>query len=102
MLSIAKAFTETVHTDHPVILLDEPTAGLEEDGRDLLFDRIDDLRDHASFVFVSHELDEVLEINHRRGCQPKAIRVSVVLEDDPENFVVEPGLIGAFPDLYPP
>ena len=65
MLSIAKAFTETVHTDHPVILLDEPTAGLEEDGRDLLFDRIEDLRDRASFVFVSHELDEVLEISDR-------------------------------------
>ncbi|MFC6864157.1 sugar ABC transporter ATP-binding protein [Halomicroarcula sp. GCM10025817] len=65
MLSIAKAFTETVHTDHPIILLDEPTAGLEEDGRDLLFDRIDDLRDQASFVFVSHELDEVLEISDR-------------------------------------
>ncbi|GAA0301832.1 sugar ABC transporter ATP-binding protein [Halarchaeum salinum] len=65
MLSIAKAFTETVHTDHPIILLDEPTAGLEEDGRDLLFDRIDDLRDQASFVFVSHELDEVLEVSDR-------------------------------------
>lgn len=65
MLSIARAFTETVYTDHPIILLDEPTAGLEEDGRDLLFDRINDLRDHASFVFVSHELDEVLEISDR-------------------------------------
>ncbi|WP_049983380.1 sugar ABC transporter ATP-binding protein [Halorubrum sp. BV1] len=65
MLSIAKAFTETVHTDHPIILLDEPTAGLEEDGRDLLFDRIEDLRDQASFVFVSHELDEVLEVSDR-------------------------------------
>lgn len=65
MLSIAKAFTETVHTDHPVILLDEPTAGLEEDGRDLLFDRIEDLRDRASFVFVSHELDEVLQVSDR-------------------------------------
>jgi len=65
MLSIAKAFTETVHNEHPVILLDEPTAGLEEDGRDLLFERINDLRDHASFAFVSHELDEVLEISDR-------------------------------------
>jgi len=65
MLGIARAFTETVYTDYPIILLDEPTAGLEEDGRDLLFDRINDLRDRASFVFVSHELDEVLEISDR-------------------------------------
>lgn len=65
LLEVAKAFSESTHTDHPVILLDEPTAGLEEEGRELLFDRINDLRDRASFVFVSHELDEVLEITDR-------------------------------------
>jgi len=65
MLEVAKAFSEASHTDSPVILLDEPTAGLEEDGRELLFERIDELRDRAAFVFVSHELDEVLEISDR-------------------------------------
>jgi ribose transport system ATP-binding protein len=65
MLEVAKAFSEATHTDRPIILLDEPTAGLEESGRDILFDRIDELRDRASFVFVSHELDEVLEITDR-------------------------------------
>lgn len=65
MLEVAKAFSESIHTDNPVILLDEPTAGLEEEGRTLLFDRIDELRDRASFVFVSHELDEVLEVSDR-------------------------------------
>jgi ribose transport system ATP-binding protein len=65
MLEVAKAFSESIHTDNPVILLDEPTAGLEEDSRDLLFERIAELRDQASFVFVSHELDEVLEVSDR-------------------------------------
>ena len=65
MLEVAKAFSESIHTDHPIILLDEPTAGLDEGGRELLFDRIDELRDRASFVFVSHELEEVLEISDR-------------------------------------
>ncbi|AUV80448.1 sugar ABC transporter ATP-binding protein [Salinigranum rubrum] len=65
MLEIAKAFSQSIDTDHPIILLDEPTAGLEEAGRDLLFDRINDLRDSASFVFVSHELDEVLQVSDR-------------------------------------
>ncbi|WP_394352495.1 sugar ABC transporter ATP-binding protein [Natronorubrum aibiense] len=65
MLEIAKAFHVSSKADNPVILLDEPTAGLEEDGRELLFDLIDDLRDEATFVFVSHELDEVLEITDR-------------------------------------
>ncbi len=65
MLEVAKAFSESTDADHPVVLLDEPTAGLEEDGRDLLFERIDELRDRASFVFVSHELDEVLQVSDR-------------------------------------
>ena len=65
MLEVSKAFSESIDTDHPLILLDEPTAGLDEDGRELLFNRIDELRDRASFVFVSHELDEVLDVSDR-------------------------------------
>lgn len=65
MLEIAKAFHRSRKSDHPVILLDEPTAGLEEAGRELLFERINELRDQATFVFVSHELDEVLDISDR-------------------------------------
>ncbi|MFD1634895.1 sugar ABC transporter ATP-binding protein [Haloplanus ruber] len=65
MLEVSKAFSESIDTDHPIILLDEPTAGLDEDGRELLFNRIDELRERASFVFVSHELDEVLEVSDR-------------------------------------
>ncbi|WP_435320791.1 sugar ABC transporter ATP-binding protein [Haloarchaeobius sp. TZWSO28] len=65
MLEIAKSFHVSSKSDHPVILLDEPTAGLEEAGREILFDLVNDLRDRATFVFVSHELDEVLEISDR-------------------------------------
>ncbi len=65
MLEIAKSFHVSQKSDNPVILLDEPTAALEEAGRELLFDLIDDLRDRATFVFVSHELDEVLQVSDR-------------------------------------
>ncbi|RDI70137.1 sugar ABC transporter ATP-binding protein [Halopelagius longus] len=65
MLEIAKAFSYLGDADRPIILLDEPTAGLEEEGRDLLFEQIHRLRETASFVFVSHELDEVLEVCDR-------------------------------------
>lgn len=65
MLEIAKAFHISQDAKNPVILLDEPTSGLEEAGRELLFEKIDELRDQATFVFVSHELDEVLEISDR-------------------------------------
>lgn len=67
MLEIAKAFSwaRQGDNDHPVVLLDEPTSGLEESGRELLFDLIEELRDRAAFVFVSHELDEVIAICDR-------------------------------------
>lgn len=65
MLEIAKAFHVSQKSENPVILLDEPTAGLEESGREILFDLVNDLRDLATFVFVSHELDEVLEVSDR-------------------------------------
>lgn len=65
MIQIARAFVTLQDTDHPIILLDEPTAGLEEDGREILFQRVNELRSRASFIFVSHELDEVLELADR-------------------------------------
>ncbi|MDS0260937.1 sugar ABC transporter ATP-binding protein [Haloarcula sp. S1CR25-12] len=65
MLEIAKSFHVSQKSANPVILLDEPTAALEEAGREILFELIDDLRDRATFVFVSHELDEVLHVSDR-------------------------------------
>ncbi|MBP2252375.1 ribose transport system ATP-binding protein [Halarchaeum solikamskense] len=65
MLEIARAFNTAQEAEHPILFLDEPTAALEQSGREVLFDRINDLREQASFVFVSHELEEVLEISDR-------------------------------------
>ena len=66
MVEIAKALTlEDGGTGHLVILLDEPTSVLEQAEIDVLFDRVRALRSRASFVFVSHRLDEVLELSNR-------------------------------------
>lgn len=67
LLEIARAFTiaQEGDTDNPIILLDEPTSGLEEGSRELLFELIEELSSQASFVFVSHELDEVIEVCDR-------------------------------------
>ncbi|GAD53297.1 ribose ABC transport system, ATP-binding protein RbsA [Halarchaeum acidiphilum MH1-52-1] len=65
MLEIARAFNSAREAENPILFLDEPTAALEQSGRDVLFDRINDLRDQASFVFVSHELEEVMKISDR-------------------------------------
>jgi ribose transport system ATP-binding protein len=50
---------------HLVILLDEPTSVLEQRDIDILFARVRALKRRASFVFVSHRLDEILELSDR-------------------------------------
>lgn len=65
LLEIARALTIVQSADTPIILLDEPTAGLEEESRELLFDLIDSLKSDVSFIFVSHELDEVISVSDR-------------------------------------
>ena len=66
MVELAKALTlEDKAQGHLVILLDEPTSVLERRDIEILFERVRALRARASFVFVSHRLDEVLELSDR-------------------------------------
>ena len=48
-----------------VILLDEPTSVLAKEEIELLFELVRDLRKRALFIFVSHRLDEVIELSDR-------------------------------------
>lgn len=66
MVELAKVLTleERLHRDL-VVLLDEPTSVLEQAEINILFDRVRKLRQRASFIFVSHRLDEVLAISDR-------------------------------------
>ncbi len=66
MVELAKALTlEDQAKGHLVILLDEPTSVLERADIDILFERVRSLKARASFIFVSHRLDEVLELSDR-------------------------------------
>ncbi len=66
MVELAKALIlEEEHERGIVILLDEPTSVLEQVEVDILFERVRSLRNQASFVFISHRLDEVMEISDR-------------------------------------
>src|SRR6056297_743494 len=94
MLEIAKAFHVSQKSDNPVILLDEPTAGLEESGREILFDLVNDLRDRATFVFVSHELDEVLEISDRIYVLKDGERVDMTRVEDATTDSLQQSMVG--------
>ena len=66
MVELAKVLTleERVQGDL-VILLDEPTSVLAKEEVAILFRLVRELRSRASFVFVSHRLDEVIELSDR-------------------------------------
>jgi ribose transport system ATP-binding protein len=66
MVELAKVLTleERVKGDL-VILLDEPTSVLSKEEVQLLFKLVRELRSRAAFIFVSHRLDEVIDISDR-------------------------------------
>ncbi len=66
LVELAKVLTleERIHGDL-VILLDEPTSVLAKEEIEILFGLVRDLRSRASFIFVSHRLDEVIELSDR-------------------------------------
>jgi ribose transport system ATP-binding protein len=49
--------------DHPIVLLDEPTASLEKGDEEIFFQLIERMRTRASLVFVSHRLTEVTAVS---------------------------------------
>ncbi|MCA6104551.1 sugar ABC transporter ATP-binding protein [Bradyrhizobium australafricanum] len=67
MIEIAKAFVlaEHFHIDHPIILLDEPTAAIGERQIKILFESIRRYRRRASFVLITHRLAEYVELCDR-------------------------------------
>ena len=66
LVELAKVLTLEERVDGDlVILLDEPTSVLSKDEVQMLFALVRDLRSRASFIFVSHRLDEVIDISDR-------------------------------------
>ncbi|PWD52386.1 sugar ABC transporter ATP-binding protein [Serinibacter arcticus] len=66
MVEIAKVLRIEQRTNvAPVIILDEPTSVLESGEVETLFTQVRRLREFASVIFVSHRLDEVLEVCDR-------------------------------------
>jgi ABC-type sugar transport system ATPase subunit len=59
------ALVERYEAEAPVILLDEPTTALDSGQEERLLALVERLRGAASFVFVSHRLEEVLRVSDR-------------------------------------
>ena len=49
--------------DNPVLILDEPTTVLTSDEIERLFEILRELKRECSIIFISHRLEEVLELS---------------------------------------
>jgi ribose transport system ATP-binding protein len=67
MLEITRAFViaDMYGVETPLILLDEPTAGLPDEERDILIKKIRDFSAHGVIIFVSHRLSELMDLCNR-------------------------------------
>jgi ribose transport system ATP-binding protein len=66
LVELAKVLTLEERIDGDlVILLDEPTSVLSEEEVKMLFGIVRELTKRASFIFVSHRMDEVMELSDR-------------------------------------
>ncbi len=88
MLEIIRAFvvSEMYNIDTPLILLDEPTAGLQEKERDLLLEKIQNFAERSTIIFVSHRLSELIETCNRITVLKDG---KVVSEVDPKTTTEE-------------
>jgi ribose transport system ATP-binding protein len=66
MVELARAIAiEDRSKTEPVIVLDEPTTVLDGNEVKLLFSKLRSLKERAAIIFVSHHLEEVMELTDR-------------------------------------
>ena len=66
MVELARVMSLEDRTKYePIVILDEPTTVLEQAEVDLLFAKLRSLRERASIIFVSHHLEEIVDLCDR-------------------------------------
>ena len=89
MVELAKVLALEEMTDHPlVVLFDEPTSVMSAPDIKVLFTQIRRLSQRSAVVFVSHRMDEVLEISDRIYVMSNGRRVAeqVASETHPDEL----------------
>ncbi|MEM6461068.1 MAG: sugar ABC transporter ATP-binding protein [Pseudomonadota bacterium] len=95
LVELAKVLTLEERIDGDlVILLDEPTSVLAQEEVDLLFSLVRDLTKRASFIFVSHRMEEVLDLSHRIYVMKDGAVVDVVVHDHADKDAIQHKMVG--------
>ena len=100
LIEIAKAFIlgEFFGIEHPVILLDEPTAALGDKEVELLFSDVRRFTDRASFVLVTHRLSEFLDLCDRLYLLKDGRKVGEVQSEGTEESDLHKMMVGRVRD----
>lgn len=77
-----------------VILLDEPTSVLARKEVELLFSLVRELKERASFIFVSHRLDEIIELSDRIYVMKDGQVVDVMSSDQADVEAIQRKMVG--------
>ena len=77
-----------------VILLDEPTSVLAREEVNLLFGLVRELTKRASFIFVSHRMDEVLDLSDRIYVMKDGEIVDVVNQNEADIDSIQHKMVG--------
>ncbi len=95
LVELAKVLTLEERIDGDlVILLDEPTSVLAKEEVELLFGIVRDLTKRASFIFVSHRMDEVLALSDRIFVMKDGEVVDVVAQDEADVDAIQHKMVG--------
>ncbi|MDA4844999.1 sugar ABC transporter ATP-binding protein [Hoeflea poritis] len=95
LVELAKVLTLEERIDGDlVILLDEPTSVLAQEEVELLFSLVRDLTKRASFIFVSHRMEEVLELSDRIYVMKDGAVVDVVAHDGADKDAIQHKMVG--------
>jgi len=95
LVELAKVLTLEERIDGDlVILLDEPTSVLAKEEVELLFSIVRELTNRASFIFVSHRMDEVLDLSDRIYVMKDGEVVDVVNHDDANVENIQHKMVG--------
>ena len=95
LVELAKVLTlEERVQGNLVILLDEPTSVLAEDEVKLLFKLVRELTSRASFIFVSHRMDEVMELSDRIYVMKDGAVVDVVTRGEKTVEQIQHKMVG--------
>lgn len=95
LVELAKVLTLEERIDGDlVILLDEPTSVLAREEVELLFSLVRELTNRASFIFVSHRMDEVLELSDRIYVMKDGEVVDVVAQADAKVETIQHKMVG--------